>query len=61
MNGILKRIGSFVLSLILISIPILTTLSFVFNWYQIVQVLCVAGTVGELAVLSVAFDNWDEL
>ncbi len=61
MNGILKRIGSFVLSVILISIPILTTLSFVFHWYQIVQVLCVAGVVGELAVLSVVLDSWDDL
>ena len=61
MNGILKRIGSFVLSLILISVPILTTLSFVFHWYQIVQILCVTGTVGELAILSVVLDGWDEL
>ena len=61
MNKFLKEIGSLVLSLILISIPILTTLSFVFHWYQIVQILCVAGTIGELAVLSVILDGWDEL
>jgi hypothetical protein len=61
MNKFLKEIGSFVLSLILISIPILTTLSFVFHWYQIVQVLCVAGTVGELVTLSVVLNGWDEL
>lgn len=61
MNKFLKEIGSFVLSLILISIPILTTLSFVFHWYQIVQVFCVAGTVGELVTLFVVLDGWDEL
>ena len=60
MNKFLKGIGSFILSLILISIPALTALSFVFHWYQFIGILLVAGTIGELAVLCAALDNWEE-
>ena len=47
-----KLIGSVVLALFLVSIPILVGLSYVFDWYFGIQVILTFATLAEFLVLK---------
>ena len=58
-----ETIGTFVISLFLISIPILCTLSFVYNWFAGLKLIlitaCLVEWVGLASLLIYVADNQD--
>ena len=54
MRALFETIGTFIVSLFLMAIPVLCTLSFVYNWFLGINFfLCVACVVEWLGVISV--------
>ena len=53
----IKWIGSITLAVVLITIPTLTTLAFVYNWHDFFKALLVLSSLGE--VLSLACIIWE--
>ncbi len=52
MKKTLIFIGSFALTVILMSVPILTTLSWVFGWGDFIKFILIMGMIVEFLVLS---------
>lgn len=48
-----RGIGSFVMAIFLIAIPILVTLSFELNWYLFAKYIFTVGTLVEVIVLTI--------
>ena len=47
----IKAIGSIILSLIIVAIPVLCGLSFGFNWYNLIKFFFAMMTFGEAVIL----------
>lgn len=54
MERIIEMLGSMTLSAVIISLPILCTLSFVYSWNGSIQVALTAGTLVEYVTLTFA-------
>lgn len=56
-------VGLFVISLVLMAVPILCTLSFTYNWFAIFKVIlifaCIAEWAGLMSLLAYMFDKHD--
>lgn len=59
MKGLFMFIGSFVITTILLSIPVLTALSFVFNWDNFIKFILVSFAISEFALTTTYF--WVEV
>ena len=59
MKSLFIFIGSFIITTILLAIPVLTALSFVYNWDNFIKVLLVSFAISEFALTTTYF--WVEV
>ena len=57
MEHIITMLGSMVLSAVIISLPILCTLSFVYTWDILLKLLLIAATLLEYLILTFVLYN----
>lgn len=59
MKSLFIFIGSFIITIILLAIPVLTTLSFVYNWDGFIKFILIAFAISEFALTTTYF--WVEV
>lgn len=59
MKSLFIFIGSFIITTILLAIPVLTALSFVYNWDNFIKFLLVSFAISEFALITTYF--WIEV
>lgn len=59
MKSLFIFIGSFIITTILLAIPVLTALSFVYNWDNFIKFLLVSFAISEFALTTTYF--WVEV